>query len=470
MVLTHSLLLEERLYLFSRLRFFAAAGILIGGVFATYVVGIRGLDLRALAGTAAFLAAYNILIFLGVRPHGSVQRAAGEESGRGGLTCFASGSGDEKAGYRRLTCIAHVSILLDYLVLTYAIWLVGGAQSPFLAFYLLHAILASVLLSRRAAYGHAAVGYLLLAGLVLGEWSGFIPIHRPIGAVPSAASLGFRVVLTMLFVYSLLTAVTTVLTTGIVHLLRENEEGLREASQHLERLADMRRSFLHVVLHDVRSPVGTVVAMLEGLGGGIDGELSPPQKHRVERAEDRLRGVLEMLRSLRVLADLETERLEALMAPVDLTATIRAEVDDHLDSAEARGQSLRAALSGGVPPVLGVERLLREAIANYLTNAIKYTDQGGNICVRVRAVAAGVRIEVSDDGPGIAAEDQGRLFQEFSRVGKASARQGKPGGIGLGLSIVRRIAEAHGGRAGVVSELGKGSTFFLELPAAAPVR
>jgi len=220
LILTHSLLLGERLYLFARLRFLAAAGILVGGLFATYVVGIEGLNLWALASAAGFLAAYNVWVFLTVRPH--------------------RGQRMEESAQRRLACVAHASILLDYLVLTFAIWLVGGAESPFLAFYLLHAILASVLLSRRAAYGHALLGYLLLAGLVLGEWSGAIPRHRPIGAVPGVAELELRVVVTLLFVYSLLTAVTTVLTTGIVRLLRKNEQGLREASDRLEGLADMR--------------------------------------------------------------------------------------------------------------------------------------------------------------------------------------------------------------------------------------
>lgn len=290
LILTHSLMLGERLYLFARLRFMAAAGILLGGLFATYVVGVPDLNLKALAGAAIFLAAYNVCIFLSVRPHGG--RYNGEKN------------------QRRLVTIAHVSILLDYLVLTFALWLVGGAGSPFRAFYLLHAILAAVLLSRRAAYVLAAVGYLCLAGLVLGEWSGVIPRNGDLGI-----RVDFQLVVTVLFVYGLLTAVTTVLTTGIVRLLRENEQGMLAASEHLERLADMRRSFLHVVLHDLRSPVGTVVAMLEGLSGGLDGQLAEAQKSRVDRATARLRSLLELLRGLRVLADLETERLESMMAP-----------------------------------------------------------------------------------------------------------------------------------------------------------
>jgi signal transduction histidine kinase len=450
LILTHSLLLGERLHLFARLRFLAAAGILFGAFFATYAVGIQGLNLVALGGAAAFLAAYNVGVFLVVRPH--------------------LGQGDGKASRRRLVYVAHLSILLDYLVLTFSIWLVGGGRSPFLAFYLLHAILASVLLSRRAAYGHALVGYLLLAGLVLGEWAGLIPRNNPVGAVQVGVAAEFPSVLTVLFVYGLLTAVTTVLTTGIVRLLRKNEQGLLEASDQLERLADMRRSFLHVVLHDLRSPVGTVVSMLEGLSGGVDGALGESPRKRVDRAGEKLRGVLDLLRGLRVLADLETERLESLMAPVDMLATVRAVVEDHLEAAELRGQRLELALPESLPAIRGVERLLREAVANYLTNAIKYADSSGPIQVRVTHAGSSVRIEVSDSGPGISTPDQARLFQEFARVGKAGASRSNASGIGLGLSIVRRIAEAHDGWAGVESQAGQGSTFFIELPITGPVK
>lgn len=439
LILTHSLVLGERLFLFARLRFLAAAGILIGALFATYVVGIPGLDLLALGGAAVFLAGYNVCIFLSVRPR--------------------DGGYDGKENQRRLVSVAHVSILLDYLVLTYALWQVGGTGSPFRAFYLLHAILASVLLSRRAAYWLAGMGYFCLAGLVLGEWSGVIPRH-PVLGIP----VDFRVVLTVLFVYGLVTVLTTALTTGIVRLLRASEQGLRLASDRLARLADMRRSFLHVVLHDLRSPVGTVVAMLEGLSGGLDGPLAEAQRSRVDRATARLRSSLELLRELRVLADLETENLEGLMAPFDLRATITAAVEDHLDAAESRQQRLTAALPESLPAIVGVERLLREALANYLSNAIKYTQPGGTIAVRASQQGAMVRVEVVDDGPGISREDQARLFQEFVRAGKAGGRRSRAGGLGLGLSIVRRIAEAHRGRAGVDSQPGRGSTFFLELP------
>jgi signal transduction histidine kinase len=107
--------------------------------------------------------------------------------------------------------------------------------------------------------------------------------------------------------------------------------------------------------------------------------------------------------------------------------------------------------------------VIPEAVANYPSNAFKYAVKPGTVVLAARQVADVVRIEVIDEGPGIAATEQGRLFRVFSRLKKSG---GDPGGIGLGLSIVRRIAEVHGGRAGVDSVVGQGSVFFLELPVA----
>ena len=133
--------------------------------------------------------------------------------------------------------------------------------------------------------------------------------------------------------------------------------------------------------------------------------------------------------------------------------------------AEAHDHELSFQARGPIPPVLGFERLLREALVNYITNAIKYTPNGGRISVHILSRASTVRVEVADSGIGIAPQDQERLFRDFVRIPSRDAQAPRVKGSGLGLSIVKRIVVAHGGRAGVESDTGQGSTFFLELPA-----
>lgn len=435
-LLSHSRLLGERLNLVARLRFGAALGIVAGALFAVHVVGVRGLRVRDLVGVGLGVFIYNLVVFVAVRPFRQPDHAL--------------------AGYRRLLHIAHVSIALDYVALTYTIWLVGGSQSPFLGFYVLHAVFASVMLSRRAAFAHASAGYVLLAALMVGEWRGWIPQMQPLGAVEPVANRDGRLLATRLFAYGVLIGGATFLTTGITHLLRDGERRLREAADELERLAGLRRSFLHVVMHDLRTPVGAAITLLENVQAGLG---TPMDERRwIDRTQTRLRSALDLMSDLRVLADLETEPLRHLMKPVDVLDVIRAAVDEQADLAQQRRQNLHTRLPGVLPKVNGIERLLRQAVANYISNAIKYSDPGSDIAVQAYTVDGRVRVDVTDNGPGISPAEQANLFHEFVRATRRAA------GTGLGLSIVRRVAEEHGGRVGVISQPGRGSTFWLELP------
>jgi hypothetical protein len=150
------------------------------------------------------------------------------------------------------------------------------------------------------------------------------------------------------------------------------------------------------------------------------------------------------------------------MDEVDLSPMLAELVDEYQDIAAGRQQSLLLEAPAGLT-VWGNERLLREAVVNYITNAIKYTAEGGIIRVQGERARKFVRVTVADDGPGIAPEDQSRLFAEFQRLAHPGDGDA-PSGTGLGLSIVRRVADMHGGSVGLESRLGEGSRFYLDLP------
>jgi len=445
---THYALLGSRLYLHTYIRLFVVVTIIVGALVAQYLVGIEDLKERYLYALAGIIAIYNAGAWLIARHHRQLQRTP--------------------AGYRRLAAVMYVAVVADFLSLTVATWLVGGTRSPFLVFYLVHAMLSCVLLSRPVAITFSALAYALLTGLVLGESFGIIPPQQPIGAIAGTGPLDARYALTVLVVYGMLFALTAFLLLTLAQLMRQGEKQLREANSELERLSNMRRDFLHIALHNLQSPVGASTMFLKNLRDGLAGPLTARQAEWVDRALGRLDGMTDFVTDLQILATLESDRLDAHTTHLDVAAILRSVVDEYHHAAEAHHHKLRLRIPADLPPVRGIERLLREAVVNYLSNAIKYTPDGGRITVRAVNDPPAVRIEVEDNGIGISVADQNRLFNEFVRISRDDAPLGKVSGSGLGLSIVRRVVEAHHGRIYVISALNRGSTFIIELPAATP--
>lgn len=444
-LLAHDRLLGQRLFLHAMARFVVAAAIVAGALIARYLVGVDELDVFALVLLAISIAFYNVCILVLIGP----TRDEGQAVRR----------------FRLRRLLVHASIVLDFFALTAALWFVGGARSPFLAFYLFHIAIASILLSRRAAFLAALLAAVMLAGLVLVEVTGMLPPPTPAGAIPGAGAMDARYVATVLVVYLSLFALIVLSQTHLAESLRHAERAMQERAVQLEKLSGMRRDFLMVALHDVSAPIGAAAMLLRNLRDGLLGSLEGRQKEQVERALVKLEGLEHLVRDLRILGELDTTDLGAHSTEISLSFLLADVVDENTDEAREKGVLLEAEASDQAALVFGVPRLLREAIANYVTNAIKYTPPGGRVVARVRPENGRFRVEVSDTGIGITSDDQARLFEEFVRVGRGHPDLKRVHGTGLGLSIVRRIAEAHRGRVGVDSAPDRGSTFWIELPA-----
>lgn len=437
-------LIGRSFYVYTRVRNFVAAALVAAALFAHYVLELREIDARRLTALAGGIALYNLVAWAFFRRYRDPEA--------------------EAEAFPRLLAVTYGAVLLDFLALTAALWLVGGARSPFTAFYLLHLIVACILLSRRAALLLTAVAFALFGGLVLVEWTGIATPPLPVGAVSGAEPLTTLPAFTLIVVHAMLFWLSAFLLLGLVRALRRVEQRIRLANAELLRLSQQRKDFLHIAAHNLRAPLGAVTMMLENMHAGLAGETTAKQRDWLERSLHRLGDLDEFMTGISMLASLESAIIKSQFTNVNLAAVARRLIEDYADMAAARRQKLTLEVQDGVPPVVGHERLLQEALVNYLTNALKFTPDGGTIVVRLLHLPPVVRVEVEDDGPGIAAADQARLFQEFVRVAQGSAAAPVKGS-GLGLSIVKRIALAHGGRTGLVSEPGNGSTFFMELPA-----
>ena len=232
---------------------------------------------------------------------------------------------------------------------------------------------------------------------------------------------------------------------------------------HFKELDEMKTEFVNTVSHDLRSPLTYMrgyVTMLPMIG-----ELSTKQKEYVTKI---LSGVDQMTRlviDLLSLARIESD-VDQLVEPVDIGGLIKGVVRSYNTHAVSKGLALNVEVADGIPPVSGNPTLLRQAAANLVDNAIKYTPSG-QVNVRVYPGENHLVLQVQDTGPGISQADQVRLFERFFRVRRREALEIK--GTGLGLAIVKSIVERrHGGRVWVESKLGAGSSFFAVLPVGLP--
>jgi signal transduction histidine kinase len=192
--------------------------------------------------------------------------------------------------------------------------------------------------------------------------------------------------------------------------------------------------------------------------------LAPSKRQLVER-------MIEVAASMGRLVDdlLDMTRIHAGTFTVEAVAQPVGPVVEHVvvalgPAAEHKGHRLAADAPADLPPAPFDAQRLGQVLYNLVSNAIKFTPEGGRITLRVREAPEGLRFEVADTGIGIAAEDLGRLFRRFGRLDGSDTRA--TGGIGLGLAISKAIVEAHHGRIGATSEPGVGSVFWFTLPRA----
>ncbi len=230
----------------------------------------------------------------------------------------------------------------------------------------------------------------------------------------------------------------------------------------LRRLEKARRDFVANVSHELRTPVTSIIGYIETLEETVyeDPEAARQFLQIVLRQSERLERIIEDLLSLaRIERDAEGLGIELEEANLDDV------MNSALTSVEQIAKSHRTTIvregEKGVRAVINPP-LIEQALINLLTNAIKYSDNGTTVRVRVMDKKKRILLEVEDEGVGIAQEHLPRVFERFYRVDKGRSRA--EGGTGLGLAIVKHIALAHGGKVSLDSEIGVGTTFTLELP------
>ena len=229
----------------------------------------------------------------------------------------------------------------------------------------------------------------------------------------------------------------------------------------LNRLQTIRRDFVANASHELKTPIAAIRALVETL---IDDQSmrSSDRAHFLSRIRNQSIRLSSLVTDLLTLSRLESSPGDPELRPIDLREPFRAAVQALRPTGEERGIVVHSEVSKSPVRILGDSEALVQLTTNLLDNAIKYTNRGGQVWVRLKTENGEALIEVQDTGMGIAPQDQVRVFERFYRVDKARSRE--LGGTGLGLSIVKHIAVIHQGQVFVESSPGIGSTFRASFP------
>jgi PAS domain S-box-containing protein len=237
---------------------------------------------------------------------------------------------------------------------------------------------------------------------------------------------------------------------------------VRDLSEHYE-IERLKREFVSTVSHELRTPLTSIRGALGLVAGGAAGPLSTQAKGLLDIALKNSERLARLVNDILDIEKIEAGQLEFKMEELSVAPLLQAAVEDNRPYADGFGVALAVENGSLDARILADSDRLTQVITNLLSNAIKFSPKGETVHLVASARSNVVRIEVRDHGPGIPEEFRSRIFGRFQQADSSDTRQ--KGGTGLGLAITRLIVEQLGGTIGFETELGRGSTFWVELPA-----
>ena len=438
-----------------RLRWLAVAGLVAAATTGRYAMDLS-INTSALYWIAAGLFVYNLAVFLATRP------------------------APQDRPERRLAAarfLATGQMLVDLTVLTCMLHFSGGAENPFLLFFVFHMIIGSILLTRAASFYIATFGIGLFFAMALAEQHGIVA-HYNIWAEREPLYANEAYVFTVLAAFATTMYLSVYFAADIVGKLRTRdteligltsslEKGgldLVEAYEKIRVLEERKSEFLRTAAHQLRSPLSAIRSLLDVVLDGY-AKGAERQDEMLQRAHDRTNLMITLVNDLLVLSQLkDTARIDPPKTEVVSACEVIRELEAlYGPRAAERGLRLSVSVPASGCSVLGTTDDMRQVLGNLLDNAINYTPAGGAVTLEAAYDERRLIFKVTDTGIGIPQESLPRLFEEFYRAPNAKAALAN--GTGLGLAIVKRTVEKWGGTVSVETKAGGGTTFTLVFPA-----
>lgn len=240
----------------------------------------------------------------------------------------------------------------------------------------------------------------------------------------------------------------------------------QQAVNEMRELDRIKSQFLANMSHELRTPLNSIIGFSRVILKGIDGPINEQQHQDLSAIYNSGQHLLNLINDVLDLSKIEAGKMELALEELNVIDTINSVMSTAIGLVKDKPVRLEKEIAPNLPTVRGDSMRIRQVLLNLMANAAKFTEEGTiTVEARPHTSSTGVQevlISVRDTGPGISPEDQTKLFQAFSQVDSSPTR--KSGGTGLGLSICHRLVELHGGRIGVHSVVGEGSTFYFTIP------
>jgi PAS domain S-box-containing protein len=247
--------------------------------------------------------------------------------------------------------------------------------------------------------------------------------------------------------------------------LTAKNEQLEARNRDIEKANRLKTEFLASMSHELRTPLHTIIGFAELLSEGIEGPLGPKQQRFLGHILQDSRHLLELINEVLDISKIESGKLQLQIGAIEFPGCFEEVVNGIQRQAEQKNIHLE--IDNQFTEIIFADRLrLKEVLYNLLTNAVKFTPEGGRVWVHVKSEDGWLQVTVGDTGIGIAPEEQDHIFEKFYQVGATT--KGTREGTGLGLPITRQLIQLHGGKVWLESKLGEGSRFHFTLPLAGP--
>jgi len=354
-----------------------------------------------------------------------------------------------------------IQIIIDYVILSFLVHFTGGIGNTFFYFYIVHIIISGILFQGRLPYVNAFLAVFLLTLWSLLEHFNFVATYHL-----TTTPVSFKVLVVSLCAFYLLVFTTTYVITDFINLYRGLKRIIDEKSSLLEKTINDRDRIFRFTAHELKSPLTTLRSMLAVIEEVYSEKLEPEVKDMIHRAVRRTDQVLMMVKDMIDVTQYRQGISQKMIEPTDFTDWIHKIVERQRAYAEDKKIELIFDSSISDIKVPLDCTAMEKVLANLVNNAIRYTPKGGKVTVRPFVKSTVYGFVVSDTGMGICHEDMAKIFEEFYR--SKTAREMEQLGTGLGLCLVKQIVETFGGKIYVESEIGKGSTFTIEMPKILP--